>query len=71
MTLSVVMSVGEQPDERNPFWVRCEPCGHHWIAAYLPMPMDKAAKVLGGLHCPNCGNGPMGIFMAMLPEAGP
>jgi rubredoxin len=37
------------------FWVKCKPCGHVWIAAYLPMEMFKFAEVAKGAHCPCCG----------------
>ena len=35
--------------------VRCESCGHSWIAAYLPMVMAKIARLMKGLACPKCG----------------
>lgn len=47
-----------QPDpdaERNPVWLRCDPCGHVWVGAWLPMLASKAIGVLRAAHCPNCG----------------
>jgi len=41
-------------DEKKPFWVHCE-CGHEWIAAYIPMPMERMSRLLKGLRCPMCG----------------
>jgi hypothetical protein len=44
-------------EERKPFWAKCEPCGHIWPAAYLPMTVATFAVVATGLHCPMCGGG--------------
>jgi hypothetical protein len=47
-----------------PFYVaRCGCCKHVWIALHVDSPilMRTAAKVLGRLICPKCGNGPRKI----------
>lgn len=36
-------------------WVKCGPCEHVWVAAYLPMPMAKAARAIKRAYCPVCG----------------
>ena len=54
----------KEADERKPFWVRCEPCGHAWAAHYMPIPASIAAKLLRRPLCPNCGNGPKGVVVA-------
>jgi ribosomal protein L37E len=41
--------------ERRPMHVRCRPCGHGWVAAYLPMPLGRVATLLKRLMCPSCG----------------
>lgn len=51
MTISESMSdLGDKP-----FWAKCWSCEHIWPAAYLPMEMAKAAKVLRAATCPKCG----------------
>ncbi len=37
---------------------RCsdEACGHEWIVAYLPMQLDKAARLMMLAACPKCAN---------------
>lgn len=38
------------------FWVKCEPCGHIWAAAYWPMEVALFAKIAKrGSICPKCG----------------
>lgn len=49
---------------RQPFNVKCGSCKHVWTAAWLPMEMGLCARLLGKAHCPACGNGPKGIFVA-------
>lgn len=48
--------------DKNPFPVKCKPCGHEWVAGYLPMDIDKFSKLALGLHCPMCGAGSTDIF---------
>jgi hypothetical protein len=50
--------------ERRPVAVRCVPCSQRWVALYLPMEMTKAAELLKGLHCPNCGSPASDIRLA-------
>ena len=33
--------------------VKCQPCGHVWIAAYLPMPAEKI-RHFTKVVCPKC-----------------
>jgi len=40
---------------KKPLRVGCVSCGADWIAAYLPMPVDKLARLAKGLCCPVCG----------------
>ncbi len=49
---------------RKPFHVRCCDCRHLWIAAYFPMEMTKALRLLKGVCCPMCGAGPKRIVLA-------
>lgn len=42
-------------EERKPFWVKCPSCSHHWIAAYMPLPVDTFAKLMERAACPICG----------------
>lgn len=49
---------------KTPLNARCGGCQHIWPALYLPMPLTSAAKVMGSINCPACGNGPSGIFVA-------
>jgi hypothetical protein len=41
--------------QKQPFYARCGACRHSWIAAYLPMPLHLAARVLRRATCPACG----------------
>lgn len=51
-------------ETRKPFWAECSKCRHQWAAAYLPMEVSAAAKLMMSARCPMCGNGPKGIFVA-------
>lgn len=51
-------------DAGDKIHVRCEDCGHSWIAAYLPMAMAKVAKLMKGIACPKCGAAAKRIFLA-------
>ena len=35
-------------------WVRCGKCEHSWLAAYLPMELEKVARIMRRLACPMC-----------------
>lgn len=48
---------------REPFNVRCKPCGHKWTAAYTPMVMETFAQLLKHLRCPMCGADSETIFL--------
>lgn len=49
-----------QPEIAGPNVVtaRCgdNACGHTWIVAYLPMQLDKAARLMQLAACPKCAN---------------
>ena len=45
-----------EDEPKNPMWVTCGKCSHYWIGLYLPMPITEAAKIMGRLTCPKCGN---------------
>lgn len=51
-------------EDRKPFCAKCSKCSHCWPAAYLPMQIDAAAKLMKAARCPNCGNGPKGVLVA-------
>lgn len=40
--------------DKKPLNVGCVSCGHEWTAAYLPMSIDKVARIAKGLYCPMC-----------------
>lgn len=42
--------------DRKPLHVKCEDCKHVWVLLYLPMELDRAARVMSGAHCPQCGD---------------
>lgn len=48
--------------KKSPFSVKCKPCGHEWVAGYLPMDIGKFSKLCMGMHCPMCGAGATNIF---------
>lgn len=52
------------PEEKKPFWAKCDVCKHCWPAAYLPMEMGLVAKLMKGLRCPKCGVGSKKILIA-------
>lgn len=37
------------------FWVKCEPCGHVWAAAYYPLELSLFARIAKSSVCPKCG----------------
>lgn len=43
---------------REPVGAKCLECGEEWTVAYLPIDLMLLAKILSGVHCPNCGAGP-------------
>lgn len=40
----------------NAVKVRCGKCGHVFIVAYLPMPVEKAALAMKRATCPSCAS---------------
>jgi len=44
------------PEGKAGFWAKCRACGHCWIAAYLPMEIIAACKLIGAARCPVCGD---------------
>ena len=53
----------ESAKPREPFRVRCGDCEHEWVAAYLPMALEKWCRVIGSVHCPACGAPPDRVFI--------
>lgn len=51
-------------ETKKPFWAECGKCRHQWAAAYLPMEVAAAAKLMMQARCPMCGHGPKGILIA-------
>ena len=49
-------SLSVTTEERKPFWAKCEPCNHCWVAAYTPMEAFKFVKILKSIRCPKCGS---------------
>ena len=35
---------------------RCRACDHVWIVAYLPMQIEKAARLMQLAACPKCAD---------------
>ena len=58
-----------QKDVREPVYVRCRGCEHEWIGMYMPMHITRAAAILQGLRCPNCGNDSASIFIKAKEDA--
>lgn len=40
----------------KPLTVHCGDCSHEWVAAWLPMTVDKLLRVAGKPHCPRCAS---------------
>jgi hypothetical protein len=57
-------AVSDDDEPKRPFWAKCGSCNHCWPAAYLPMEMGRAGKLLKGLLCPMCAAGPGRILIA-------
>lgn len=56
--------------EKTPQFVHCQKCQHEWIAVWLPMDADKAAKVLRAASaCQMCGED--GVKMGKYPHPTP
>jgi hypothetical protein len=49
----------KQPPE---FWVHCSQCEFAWVAAYLPMEIEKFAKLIKKASCPKCAAGAPHIY---------
>lgn len=49
------MSDGKEP---SVVMAQCsdEACQHRWIVAYLPMPLEKAARLMKNAACPKCAD---------------
>jgi DNA-directed RNA polymerase subunit M/transcription elongation factor TFIIS len=61
--------VGEMTEVREPVFMQCKVCKHEWIGMYLPMHITRAAAILQGLRCPNCGNDSASIFIKAKEDA--
>ncbi|CAM8631581.1 hypothetical protein [Sphingobium cupriresistens] len=49
---------GAAPAEQKVVRARCsqDACRHEWIAAHLPMPLEKAAMLMQRAACPKCAD---------------
>lgn len=56
-------AIGHPGSVKRGFWVKCSACKHTWIAAYLPMELNKFAKVAKA-SCPMCAAPPKKVFVA-------
>jgi hypothetical protein len=52
-------------DGKNPMWVECLLCQHHWIGVYLPMEMLLFSRVMKRVTCPNCAAEAKNIVLHM------
>lgn len=43
------------PDDRQPVYLKCRPCGYTWVAAHVPMPVRDFARLMRRAACPRCG----------------
>lgn len=48
---------------------RCDGCGHIWVVAYLPMPVEAVAKIARGAACPMCAGTKVFVATASAPMA--
>jgi len=50
--------MADQPVKASAVMARCSDdiCGHIWIVAYLPMELEKAARLMKLAACPKCAN---------------
>lgn len=53
------------PEKKHPMWVHCA-CSHEWVAAWLPMPIEKMAPLMKA-PCPLCGG--KKTFLGRIPKA--
>lgn len=53
--------------ERSPAIAHCRPCGHIWAAAWLPLGMTEASRLMRS-GCPACCERKL-IFMASAEQA--
>lgn len=42
----------EAKERNNPVIAHCPNCEHEWHVCYLPMPLEKAAKLMMAARCP-------------------
>lgn len=50
--------------DKRPLWVKCGDCSHVWVAVWLPMEMNKAARLMSRVSCPNCAAPTKRVFVA-------
>ena len=49
-------------DMSREFWGHCGDCGHVWIIAYLPMEIERFARIAMHAYCPKCGVEPKRVY---------
>ena len=54
---------------RTPFLAACGACRHVWPAAWLPMPLADAGRLLLKTSCPSCAAPPKQIFIPTKAQA--
>jgi hypothetical protein len=59
------------PNGKTPMVVQCgsDECSHIWVIAWLPMPLENAARVMKDARCPLCANGQVYVASTAQMEA--
>ncbi|NGO50461.1 hypothetical protein [Allomesorhizobium camelthorni] len=42
-------------------WAKCKECSHVWAVAYLPMELEKVAKLALAARCPKCASASIAV----------
>jgi hypothetical protein len=50
-------------EQKQPLLVRCSKCNHVWTAAWLPMPLGVAGRLLKRIACPVCAASSRSIYL--------
>jgi hypothetical protein len=50
-------------EQKQPLLVRCGTCNHVWAAAWLPMPLGDAGRLLKRIACPMCAAPSRDIYL--------
>ena len=52
MSVEINLTLAGINESGAEYWVHCAECGHHWIAAHLPMDLRRFAKLAKDAACP-------------------